>query len=72
MRQLRPHQYDALERAIVEGRRIIINRRGSEHSVIPLRIVATGSRESVEVRHPTTGEEMSFWLDELDRLEVVL
>jgi hypothetical protein len=72
MRQLRPHQYDALERAIVDRRRIVIARRGSEHTVIPLRIVATGSRESLEVRHPTTGEQMTFWLDEVDRLEVVL
>ena len=72
MRQLRPHQYDALERAIVDGRRIVIARRGSEHIVVPLRIVASGSRELLEVRHPTTGEQMRFWLDELDRLEVVL
>jgi hypothetical protein len=72
MRQLRPQQYDALERAIVDGRRIVIARRGSEHIVIPLRIVASGSRELLEVRHPTTGEQMRFWLDELDRLEVVL
>ncbi|HEX6250054.1 MAG TPA: hypothetical protein VFZ56_01315 [Gemmatimonadaceae bacterium] len=72
MRQLRPQQYDALERAIVDGRRIVITRRGSEHTVIPLRIVASGSRELLEVRHPTTGEQMRFWLDELDRLEVVL
>lgn len=72
MRQLRPHQYDALERAIVDGRRVVIGKRGSEHIVIPLRIVTSGSRESLEVRHPTTGEQMSFWLDEVDRLEVVL
>jgi hypothetical protein len=72
MRQLRPQQYDALERAIVDGRRIVIARRGSEHTVVPLRIVASGSRELLEVRHPTTGEQMRFWLDELDRLEVVL
>lgn len=72
MRQLRPQQYDALERAIVDGRRIVIARHGSEHTVVPLRIVASGSRELLEVRHPTTGEQMRFWLDELDRLEVVL
>ena len=72
MRQLRPQQYDALERVIVDGRRIVIARRGSEHTVVPLRIVASGSRELLEVRHPTTGEQMRFWLDELDRLDVVL
>ncbi len=72
MKQLRPQQYDALERAIVDGRRIVVARRGSEHVVIPKRIVPQGSREALEVLHPTTGERMTFWLDELDRLEVVL
>jgi hypothetical protein len=71
MRQLRPHQYDALERAILERRRVVLMRRGSEHIVIPERLRAEGSRESLEALHPTTGERMSFWLDELDRLEVV-
>lgn len=72
MRQLRPHQYDALERAILDGRRVVVGRRGSEHVVIPQRIVPHGSREALEALHPTTGEKMEFWLDELDRLEVVL
>jgi hypothetical protein len=72
MRQLKPQQYDALERAIIDRRRVALMRRGSEHMVIPERIVARGSREALEAVHPTTGERMTFWLDEVDRLEVLL
>jgi hypothetical protein len=72
MRQLKPHQYDALERAIIEGRRVVLVRRGTEYIVVAKRIVSQGTRETLEAVHPTTGEQMSFWLDELDRLEVVL
>jgi hypothetical protein len=70
MRSLRPAQYDALERAILDGRRVALRRRGSEHIVIPRRIVA-GDREALEVTHPTTGELMIFVLDELDSFEIV-
>lgn len=70
MRTFRPAQYDALERAILDGRRISLRRRGSEHVVIPQRIIA-GAREALEVTHPTTGERMTFLLDELDSFEVV-
>jgi hypothetical protein len=70
MRTLRPAQYDALERAILDGRRVALRRRGSEHVVIPRRIV-TGDREALEVTHPTTGELMVFVLDELDSFEIV-
>lgn len=70
MRNLRPAQYDALERAILDGRRVALKRRGNEHVVIPRRIVA-GDREALEVTHPTTGEPMTFLLDEIDSFEVV-
>jgi hypothetical protein len=72
LRQLKPYQYDALERAILDGRRVALVRRGSEYILIPKKIVSQGTREALEAVHPTTGEQMSFWLDEVDRLEVVL
>ena len=71
MRQLRPQQYDALERAILDGRRVAIRRKGSEHMVLPRRIISDGPREAVEAVHPTTGERMTFWLDEIDSFDVV-
>lgn len=72
MRSLRPSQYDALERAIVDRRRIALTRRGNEHVVIPQRIITSGTREALEAAHPTTGEAMTFWLDEVDAFEIVL
>ena len=66
-----PNQYDALERAVLDSRRVVIRRRGSEFSVIPQRLDGTGAREKLYAIHPTTGETMKFFLDEIDSFEVV-
>ncbi len=66
-----PNQYDALERAVLDARRIVIRRRGSEFSVIPERLDGTTGRERLYAMHPTTGESMKFFLDEIDSFEVV-
>ena len=71
MAQFTHQQYDALERAVAEGRRIAIYRRGTEYVLIPLRLHLAGGKEALETRHPTTGERMVFWLDEVDSVEVV-
>jgi transcriptional antiterminator Rof (Rho-off) len=64
-------QYDAIERAITHGQRIAVYRRGTEFIVIPERLVLRNRRECVEARHPTTGDHLTLWLDELDALELV-
>jgi hypothetical protein len=64
-------QYDALERAISHGQRISVFRRGTEFMVIPERLVLRERRECVEARHPTTGDRIILWLDEIDAVEVV-
>lgn len=71
MAQLTTTEYDALERAIIEGRRIAVYRRGTEYAVIPLAIRLNGSREVIEATHPTTGYAISFIIDELDGIEVI-
>ncbi len=71
MAQLTHAQYDALERAILDGRRIAVNRRGSEFIVIAIRLRLEGGREAIDARHPTTGESMVLYLDELASIEVV-
>lgn len=71
MAQLTTKQYDALERAMVEGRRIAVMRRGTEYIVIPERLRLGGGRESIEARNPTTGDRLVLHLDELDAVEVV-
>ena len=71
MKQLTHRQYDALEGAITHGRRISVFRRGTEYVVFPKRLWQEGSREAMDSIHPTTGEEMTLYLDEMDRIEVV-
>lgn len=69
--QLSTRQYDLLERAIVDGSRITIMRRGSEYLVIPERVRVDGGREIIIARHPSTGHRLELIIDEIDSLEVV-
>ena len=71
MAELNHKQYDALERAVADGRRISIYRRGTEYLVVPKRLRIAGGREALDAVHPTTGERMTLWLDEVDSIEVV-
>ena len=71
MKQLTHRQYDAIEGAIIHGRRLSIYRRGTEYIVIPKRLRTEGSREAVDSIHPTTGEQITLFLDEIERFEVV-
>ena len=71
MKQLTVRQYDALESAITHGRRISIRRRGTEYVGVPKKIWSEGQREAVSILHPTTGEEITIYLDEIDRLDLV-
>ena len=66
-----PTTYDLLERALADGRRLSLRRRGTEYVVIPLRLRLEHRREIIDARHPTTGELMSFALDELDSVEAI-
>ncbi len=71
MGQLSVAQYDALERAIVDQRRITVMRRGTEFTVVPLRLSLVNGREAISARHPSTGASMTLYLDEADSLDVV-
>jgi len=64
-------QYDLLERAIVNGKRIAAYRRGTEYVVVPTRLRMISGREAVDATHPTTGDEITLYLDEMDSFEVV-
>jgi hypothetical protein len=64
-------QYEALERAITDGRRIAVTRRGTEFVVVPLGLRTVTGREVLDARHPTTGDSLTLVLDELDRLEPI-
>jgi hypothetical protein len=64
-------EYDALERAILDGSRIAAFRRGTEFVVVPTRLRMISGREAVDATHPTTGDEITLYLDELETFEVV-
>jgi hypothetical protein len=65
-------QYDALERAIVDGKRVAVQRSGRrEVVVVPRRLRVTSGRELIEATHPTTGDSLHIYVDEIERFEVV-
>ena len=63
--------YDALERAILVGRRIAVWRRGTEYVVVPTELHIQDGREAIEARNPATGDRLTLFLDEVDSFEVV-
>lgn len=71
MAQLNHEQYDRLERAVTRGDRIIVKRRGTEYTLIPLALVMRAGREVIESRNPTTGDALSIYIDELDSIDPV-
>jgi len=64
-------QYDILESAITRGNRISAYRRGTEYVVIPTRLRVIQGREAVDATHPTTGDGITIYLDEIDSFELV-
>ena len=71
MAELTTAQYDALERAITHGTRIAVYRRGGEYVVVPRTLRLESGREALQCTHPTTGDRLVFYLDEIDEIEVV-
>ncbi len=71
MAQLTHQQYEQLERAVADRRRIAVHRRGTEYVVVPDRLAIKGGREAIEARNPTTGDHLTLYLDEVDGIEVV-
>lgn len=71
MAHLTPAEYDRLERAVMERRRIALVRQGREIVVVPLRLFLREGREVIEARHPTTGHLITSVIDDLDAVEIV-
>ena len=72
MATLNTQQYDVLERAIVDRQRIAVFRPGNrEVVVVPRRLWLRGGRELIEATHPTTGDRLELFIDEIDGFEVV-
>jgi hypothetical protein len=62
--------YDAIERAIRVGQRIVVWRAGIEYVVVPTELRLQSGREVIDVRRPT-GDSLMLYLDEIDAIEVV-
>ena len=71
MAQLTHVQYEALERAVVERRRVAIYRRGTEYVVVPHSLRVQNGREQIQSIHPTTGEEIVFYIEDIDDIQVI-
>jgi hypothetical protein len=71
MVQLTVRQYDDIEAAIRDGRRVVVTRRHQDVIVIPERLAIRNRREVIEARHPTTGDQLVLFIDEVERIEVV-
>ena len=71
MSQLTHAQYEVLETAVTRGTRIAVSRRGTEFLMIPLALRYDSGREVIDARNPTTGDALTLFVDELDRLEAL-
>jgi hypothetical protein len=65
-----PDDMETLERAIVEGSRIQLSRRGTEFVVTPLSIRSDEGGEAL-VATTYTGDQLTFALDEIDGFDVL-
>lgn len=65
-----PAEMDRLERAIVEGARVQLSRRGTVYIVIPHEIRPRGPSE-VLIGTTNAGEHASFALDEIEHFDVI-
>ena len=71
MAHLTPREYDQLERAVMDGKRVALVRQGRDVVVIPLRLFMRNGREVIEARHPTTGDLITRVIEDLDAVEFV-
>lgn len=62
---------DQLERAVRDGLRVSLMRRGSEHIIIAKRLTTVRSRDAVVGLVAMSGRELTFVLDELDDFQLL-
>ena len=55
----------------MEGGRVQIDRRGTEYVLVAHALRTEGALETLVGRHPTTGDDIEFRLDEIDYFTVV-
>lgn len=65
-----PDDIDRLERAIIEGARVQLSRRGTEYVVIPKELQSRGPAE-VLIGTTNACDDLSFELAEVEYFEVI-
>jgi hypothetical protein len=65
-----PDNMESLERAIVDGSRVQLTRRGTEYVVVPTIIRSSGPVDEL-VGLTSTGDELAFSLPEIDAFAVL-
>jgi hypothetical protein len=68
--QWSPDDVARLERAIVEGARIQLSRRGTEYVLVPRELRSAGAQE-VLVGTTALGDDLEFVLDEIEAFQVI-
>lgn len=71
MAQLSNKQYDDLERAVRDGKKVSVMRRGTEYVIVPLSVRLRSGKEAIEARNPTTGDAMVILVDDIDSFVVL-
>lgn len=66
-----PEAMDRLERAVAEGSRVRLLRRGTEYVVLPRDLRDDYGSEVLTATHLGTGDAMEFRLDEVEGFAVV-
>ena len=67
-------QYEILEQAVTRGTRVAVHRRNAgrrEYVIVPLKLHLREGREAIEARNPTTGHDLTIFVDEIERVEPV-
>jgi hypothetical protein len=71
MAQLTVKQYDDLERAVREGNKVSVMRRGTEYVIVPLALKLRSGKEAIEAQNPTTGDSLVIFVDDIESFAVL-
>lgn len=71
MGQLTAKQYDDLERAVRDGKKVSVMRRGTEYVIVPLALKLRSGKEALETQNPTTGDSMVIFVEDIESFVVL-
>lgn len=66
-----PSYMDQLERAVRDGLRVAVMRRGTEYIVIAKQLASQDGQDAFDGHLPMTGEQLRFKLSEIEHFELL-